>query len=435
MKHVKLTLENEHLEGILIKEDDKHLVLKLSSGYNIGIKKNKILKIEDIHSHKELVKEQQAEKVHENIVRNVLGEIAGLPKVLILHTGGTIASKVDYQTGAVTPKFTPEDLNSMFPEIKDLAHIESKLFRNMASDDMRFSHYNLIAKEVEKELHEHKDLKGIIITHGTDTLHYTATALSFVFEHLHVPLVLVGSQRSSDRGSTDAAMNLISAVAFIANTSLKGVFICMHESMSDESCIILNGINARKMHSSRRDAFKQINGTPIARVDYSSKSVDYVGTYPESSLNSVGQLKIHPFDESLKIGIVNSHPNMFAEELELFKNQKFDGLILEGTGLGHFPITAEDEHTKEHEKIRNVLKELCQKMPVVMSLQTIYGSVNMNVYSPGREMIAMGVIGNYSSLTPESSFIKLAWLISQKLNPDEYFMKDLRGEFSSNTLE
>jgi len=430
MKHVKLTLENEHLEGILVKEDDKHLVLKLSSGYNIGIKKNKILKIEDIKSHEELVKEQHAEKVHDTIMH---GE--GLPKVLILHTGGTIASKVDYKTGAVTPRFTPEDLNSMFPEIKDLAKIESRLFRNIWSDDIRFAHYNLIAKEIEKELHEHKDLKGIIITQGTDTIHYTGAALSFMLEHLPVPVVIVGSQRSSDRGSSDAAMNLISAVAFIANTSLKGVFICMHESMNDDACIVLNGLNARKMHSSRRDAFKQINGTSVARVDYNSKTVDYLGEYPESTLNSIGTLKIHPFNENLKIGICVSHPNMFAEELEFYKNNKFDGLILEGTGLGHFPITNDDEYTKENGEIRTAIKSLCEKMPVVMSLQTIYGSVNMNVYSPGREMIAMGVIGNYSTLTPENSFIKLAWLLSQKLDAKEYFMKDLRGEFSSKQSE
>jgi glutamyl-tRNA(Gln) amidotransferase subunit D len=435
MKHVKLTLENEHLEGILVKEDDKHVVLKLSSGYNIGIKKNKILKIEDIESYDELIKERHSEKVHKEIVQ---GGDSGLPNILILHTGGTIASKVDYKTGAVTPKFSPEELTGMFPEIKELAHIESKLFRNMASDDMRFAHYNLIAKEVEKELHEHKnmhsDLKGIIITHGTDTLHYTSVALSFIFENLPIPIVLVGSQRSSDRGSSDSAMNLISAVAFITNTSLKGVFICMHESMSDDACTILNGINSRKMHSSRRDAFKQINGEPIARVDYMTKTVEYLNDYPESSLNASGQLKLYLFDEALKIGIVQSHPNMFAEELEYYK-KGFDGLILEGTGLGHFPITEDDEYTKEHAEIRKVLGELCRKIPVIMSLQTINGSVNMNVYSPGRDMIAMGVIGNYSSLTPESSFIKLAWLLSQKLDPKEYFMKSLRGEFSSKQSE
>jgi len=429
MKHVKVSLENEHLEGILVNEDDKHIVLKLSSGYNIGIKKNRILKIEDIHSHKELVKEQNSEKVHKEIAQAT----KGLPKILILHTGGTIASKVDYQTGAVTPTFTPEDLNGMFPEIKGLAHIESKLFRNMWSEDMRFKHYNLIAQEISEELHAHKDIKGIIITHGTDTLHYTGAALSFIFEHLPVPVILVGSQRSSDRGSADSAMNLISAVTFIANTSLKGVFLCMHESMSDDSCIILNGINARKMHSSRRDAFKQINGVPIARVDYSVKTVDYIGDYPESALNSPGVLKLHLFDDGLRIGLLKGHPNMYASEFESFKG--FDGLVLEGLGLGQLPINDIDEHTKEHSRIRDVLKDLAGKMPVIMSLQTIYGAVNMNVYQTGRDLQAIGILGNYSSLTPETSFIKLAWLLSQKLDPKEYFMKDLRGEFSIKSID
>jgi len=421
MKHIKISLDNEHLEGILVNEDEKHIVLKLSSGYNIGIKKSRILKTEEIHSYKELVKEQNSENVHKELAQG-----HGLPKILILHTGGTIASKVDYQTGGVTAKFSPEELLSMFPEIKDIARIESRLFRNMWSDDMRFAHYNLIAKEIEKELIEHKDLKGIIVTQGTDTLHYTSAALSFIFEHLPVPVVVVGAQRSSDRGSSDAAMNLISSVAFIANTSLKGVFICMHEGMGDDSCNILNGINARKMHSSRRDAFKQINGCAIARIDYNTKTVDYLNDYPESSLNSSGKLSLKLFDEDLKIGMIVSHPQMYAIEFECFKN--FDGLILEGTGLGHFPINDIDEYTTEHAKIRNAITELAKKMPVVMSLQTIYGSVNMNVYSPGREMIAMGILGNYSSLTPETSFIKLAWLVSQKLDPKSEYDKDYRGE-------
>ncbi|HYD03535.1 MAG TPA: Glu-tRNA(Gln) amidotransferase subunit GatD [Alphaproteobacteria bacterium] len=422
MKHVKITVENgtntEHLEGILVKEDEKHLVLKLSSGYNIGFQKNKISKIEEIQSHKELEKEKKSHETHEKIIHG-----DGLPKILILHTGGTIASKVDYETGAVTPKFTPEELLGLFPEIKDIAKIESKLLKNMASDDMRFSHYNLIATSIESELNQHKDLKGIILTQGTDTLHYTSAALSFMFENLHVPIVIVGSQRSSDRGSSDAAMNLISAVAFIANTTLSGVFICMHESINDDSCSILNGINARKMHSSRRDAFKQINGRPIAKVDFATKNIEYISEYPNSPLNAKGHLKVHKFNEDLKIGMVVSHPQMFAEEFDSF--EKFDGLVLQGTGLGHFPINDE----KENLKIKQKIKELASKIPLVMSVQTIGGPVNMNVYSPGRELVGLGVLGNHSTLTPETSFIKLAWLLSQNLNPVEYYMKDLRGEF------
>jgi len=223
-------------------------------------------------------------------------------------------------------------------------------------------------------------------------------------------------------------------VAFIANTSLKGVFICMHENMSDDTCSVLNGFNAKKTHSSRRDAFKQINGQAVARVNYATKDVEYLSEYPESNLNSPGTLKLHLFNEDLRIGFVKSHPNMYAEELMHFL-KGYDGIILEGTGLCHFPKNEIDEYTKEHTKIKDMLSELAKKIPVIMTLQTVAGSVNMNVYRPGKVLIDIGIIGNFSSLITETAFIKLAWLLSQKLDPKEYFMKDLRGEFSGNSVE
>ncbi len=414
MEYAKINLDDGSLEGVIVNEDAKHLTLKLDSGYNIGISKHRISRIDKISK----VEHQTHEQHH-------IKQSSGLPKILILHTGGTIASKVDYKTGAVTPRFEPSELIEMFPELRELAHIETELISNMESDYMRFEHYNIMAKKI---LEIHSRYKGIIITHGTDTLHYTSAALSFMFEHLNIPVVLVGSQRSSDRGSTDAAINLISAVSFIANTSLAGVFICMHEDMSDNTCIILNGLNARKMHSSRRDAFQAINKQPIARVNFFTKDILYISEYPNTALNSKGKLKIHPFKD-LKIGFVISHPNMYHEELDAFLEKGFDGLILEGTGLGHMPIGMIDEHTKENERIRKSIEELCKKMPVVMTTQTINGIVNMNVYSPGRELQNIGVIGNQSTLCPETTFIKLAWLLSQGLDAKEEFMKDFRGEF------
>lgn len=416
MEYVKIHSNDEVLEGILVKEDDKHITLKLDNGYNIGISKHRIGRIEKVSE----VEHQKVNKTH-------MKQESGFPKIVILHTGGTIASKVDYKTGAVSARFEPSELIELFPELRELAHIESELISNMMSDDMRFEHYNMIAKVV-KEIMEKHSPKGIIITHGTDTLHYTSAALSFMFEHLSIPIVLVGSQRSSDRGSSDSAINLISAVSFAANTSISGVFICMHEDISDQSAIILNGLNARKMHSSRRDAFQPINKPPIARVNFFTKDIEYISEYPNTALNSEGHLKIHPFKD-LKIGIVISHPNMYHEELDVFIDKKFDGLILEGTGLGHMPISVMDDETKEHEKIKKSIEELCKKMPIVMTTQAISGIVNMNVYSPGRELQEIGVIGNQSTLSPETALIKLAWLISQGLDPKEEFMKDFRGEF------
>jgi glutamyl-tRNA(Gln) amidotransferase subunit D len=429
MENVKIHLARENseiLSGILVNKDDKHVVLKLESGYNIGIKNSNIKRIEKVSELP--VSDEKGTISKENSLNHMHN--SRTPKILILHTGGTIASKVDYKTGAVVAKFSPEELLGMFPELKDIAHIDSKLFRNMMSDDMRFAHYNLIAEQIKTEIEDksNKDLKGIIITHGTDTLHYTSAALSFMFEHLPIPVVLVGSQRSSDRGSSDSAMNIISAAAFVANTSLSGVFICMHENMSDETCVILNGLNVRKMHSSRRDAFKQINYEPVARVNFSDKSIEYISIQTESTLNSPGKLEIFPFNEKLKIGMLQSHPNMNAAEILNYKD--FDGLVLMGTGLGHMPITEMDEFTKEHTTINHALKDLSGKIPVVMSSQTIYGTVNMNVYSPGRELIEMGVLGTESKLTPETTFIKLAWLLSQKLDVKENFSKSFRGEYN-----
>ena len=420
MKQIIAHLKHEVVEGILVSQDEKHHVIKLANGYNIGIANNKIERIEE----KTISIDEPTTKKH--------SQNHSLPKVLILHTGGTIASKVDYKTGAVIAKFDPTELVEMFPEMQELAHIESRLVSNMMSDDMRFAHYNILAKDVAKEL-ESKNYKGIIITHGTDTMHYTSAALNFIFENLPVPIVIVGSQRSSDRGSSDSAINLISAVSFIVNTTLAGVFICMHEDTSDNVCSIMSGLNVRKMHSSRRDAFKQINRRPIARVNFFTKEIEYISEYSSSTLNNKGNITLHPFNEDLKVGIVISHPNMYHEELLAYK--EFDGLVLEGTGLGHMPITEMDEYTKEHNKIRDVLTELCKKIPVVMSTQTIYGIVNMDVYSPGRELQKLGVIGQESTLCPETTFIKLAWLLSQKLDPKTYFMQNLRGEFSNEDID
>lgn len=413
---VKVFYKQEVFEGVLMPDNDsKFLFVKLESGYNIGLKKSLIKKTEV------LKKKKSVEKKNKKIITK-----KNLPKIVILHTGGTIASKVDYETGAVTAKFEPEELVEMFPEIERIANIKSRLIANIMSDDIRFTHYNLLAKNAADEIK--KGAKGIIITHGTDTMHYTSAALSFILENLPVPVLLVGAQRSSDRGSSDAASNLISAVTFIANSNFGGVGICMHENTSDKTCIVIHGCKARKMHSSRRDAFRPINTEAIAEIDHEIRKIKYLKK-PEKIK---GKLTLRLFDEKLKVGILKIHTHMYAEQFQAYKN--FDGLILEGTGLGHAPITEQDKITKEHSKIQATIKDLAKKMPVVMASQTIYGRVDMTVYSPGRKLQELGVIGNYADMTPETAFIKLAWLLSNhKKEVKELFGKNLRGEISERS--
>ncbi|MFA6461694.1 MAG: Glu-tRNA(Gln) amidotransferase subunit GatD [Candidatus Woesearchaeota archaeon] len=413
---VRITTKDSTEEGIMMSSPDEEILLiKLSTGYNIGFSKEDITELIILEEKKETLplEPKKVETKH------------GLKTITILHCGGTIASKVDYETGAVKPTFSPEELLELFPELGEIANIKSRLVANMLSENMRFAHYNLIAKEVEKTLKEGSD--GIIVTHGTDTLHYTAAALTFALEGLQHPVLLVGSQRSSDRGSSDAFMNLKCATQFLIHSDFKGVGVCMHAHPDDDQCVILPGVKCRKMHSSRRDAFKAINAEPLALVDDQGKiewkDKDYFRF-------ETGSLNLALFKPDLKVGIMKSHPQMFAEEFKPYHN--YDGLVLEGTGLGHFPILRYDNLTKEHESILEEIQKLAKQIPVVMTVQTIFGVVNMDIYAPGRTQIEAGVLGTQLDMPPETAFIKLAWLLSNydQKETREMISQNLRGEIS-----
>ena len=346
---VEVTTKNEIFTGVVMPSPElsktDSLILKLANGYNMGIAKKKIEKVKVLKKHtpaKGKKKKKESKK--------------GLPVISILHTGGTIASKVDYQTGGVISRFTPEEILAQFPELGEMANINSRLMRNMWSEDMRFAHYNLMAKDVEKEVK--KGVSGVIITHGTDTLHYSSAALAFMLEDLGIPVILVGAQRSSDRGSTDAGMNLICAARFILKSDFSGVAICMHGSISDDFCNILPAAKSRKLHTSRRDAFKPVNASVIARVYYGGDRIEFLKK--DYKIRGYGDLKVRLMKPDIKVGILKAHPNMYAEEIEFYSG--FDGLVLEGTGLGQMPVSEIDEYTKEHTKIFKAIKKLVDEI-------------------------------------------------------------------------
>lgn len=408
------TADANHSGKVMPNSTKEVLFLKLSSGYNIGIESSKI---------KSLKVKGKAETKKETPLK--IEQKKGLPRIAILHTGGTLASKVDYETGAVISRFKPEELLELFPEIKNVANIKSVFISNMFSEQMNFDNYTRIAKAALKEINS--GVKGIIIGHGTDTMHYTAAALSFMFERITVPILLVGSQRSSDRGSSDAAMNLICAIEFINKTDFHGIAICMHDSESDDNCVILPATRTRKMHTSRRDAFKAINDKPIARVNYKTRSIETI-KYIEKEKPAKTILK--PKLEK-KVGILKAYPNMNHNLIKAFRGYK--GLVIEGTGLGHMPT----EQSKENEKIFNELKKLIKSgCIVIMTSQCIFGRVNMNVYSIGRDLIDVGIIPG-EDMMAETAYVKLAWLLANYKKREvvkEMFEKNLRGEIRERTL-
>ncbi len=410
------------LEGIIIPTHlNDTLALKLTTGYNVGMKTKNLGTTEKIAGTKGVGKAGRIQ-----IRKN-----PALPNVSILQIGGTIAARVDYKSGAVFSSFEPADLVSMFPELLNLANLESRLVSNMFSEDMQFAHYRKIAAEIEKEMK--KDIAGIILPHGTDTMTYSSAALSFMIENPKVPIIMVGSQRSTDRGSSDAAMNLICAVEFITKTDFGGIGICMHESMNDDYCVILPACKTRKMHTSRRDAFKPVNDVPIARINYNTREIEFIKKdYPKRNpaAKTVFRTKLEE-----KTAIIKTHPNIKAGIFDYLRKAKTKGLVIEGTGLGQIPIGTPNELCTENPKIKKALEKLIKSgCTVVMTSQCIFGRVQMHVYDDAVELVKMGVIpGN--DMLPETAFLKLAWLLGNfpKEQGRKLIQENLRGELNPFT--
>ena len=385
---VKVTADFDIKEGILMpNEETDSVVIKLDNGYNVGIDKKKVKEIKVVEKYKE--KEESTGKKPKKDSKK--------PTIAILHTGGTIASKVDYETGGVIAKFSPSELMELFPELKKIA--------------------NAIKKEIKKKV------DGIIITHGTDTLGYTAAALSFILENIDIPVLLVGAQRSSDRGSSDAAMNLVCASEFITKTDFVGVAICMHESTGDNSCAILPATKTRKLHTSRRDAFKPVNDTIIARIDYDTRKIEFLKKdYPKPN----GKLVVKDKFED-KVGIIKCHPNMFCDQFDFFKGYK--GLVIEGTGLGHAPV---DPPNKLHVNIMDSIKSLIKSGTIVaMASQCLFGETHPHVYTAAINLSKAGVV-YCKDMLPETAFVKLAWLLGNYKKDDvkKLMAENLRGEIN-----
>jgi len=413
---VEIKTSSEKFKGRLIDSPDKKiLILKLNNGYNIGIEKNKIKEIKLIKKSKQ--KKPSKKKIKTN---------PKLKTISLLHTGGTLASKVDYKTGAVYSSFTPEDILELVPELKEIVNIESRLIRNMWSDDLRFKHFSLIAKEITKEIK--KDVEGIIIGMGTDNLAVASAALSFMLKDLPIPVLLVGAQRSSDRGSSDSRINLISAAKFITNSDFSGVGICMHSYIEDKYCDIFPACKTKKLHTSRRDAFRAVNDNSIARIDYKTGEIEFFNKNYQIKDKKRKVILKEKMEE--KVGLIRVSVNMFAKQIECFKG--FKGLVIEGTGLGHMPLESIDDFTKEHNKIKKTIKNLIKEgCIIVMCSGCLFGKVNLNVYSKGKELQELGVISGKDMLA-DTAFVKLSWLLGnyKKEEAKNLIGENLRGEIN-----
>ena len=322
---------------------------------------------------------------------------------------------------------TPEELLENIPELADIAQIECEKVAAMFSEDVQPLHYPLMASKIKQAVQDGVD--GIVLTHGTDTMHYTSSALSFLCESLPIPVVIAGAQRSSDRASSDSALNLICAVTFASRADCSGVFVCMHGSSSDDFCFIHNGVAVRKMHTSRRDAFRSINSEPVAKVFPPGKIEMLSKTNNrDKKRKPVIYDKIEP-----EVALLKMHPGVNPALIDFLVSKGCRGIVIEGTGLGHTPFNKHDALSARNGEMKNAISRACAKIPVVMTSQCIFGSVNMNVYSTGRDLQVIGVIPG-GDMLPEAALTKLMWAIANfPKDVKKKMQENLHGELSGRT--
>ncbi|MBN1326508.1 MAG: Glu-tRNA(Gln) amidotransferase subunit GatD [Candidatus Cloacimonetes bacterium] len=367
-------------------DDDYHIVLKLSTGYNIGIDVNTILSAQEVGYR----------EAHYKIPEKDFPFDEGKPRVKLLGTGGTIASRLDYRTGAVIPAFSPGELYGAVPELADICNLETEKLFAVFSENMGPKEYITLAKAIGKEIE--KGVDGIVIGHGTDTLHHTAAALSFMIQNSPVPIVLVGSQRSSDRPSSDAALNLIHAVTAASRADIAEVMVCMFGPTSDEYGLLHQGTRVRKMHSSYRSTFRTIGDIPLAIVtrDAITPLKDH---YNRRRMDK--QVEIRPYFEE-KVAMLYYYPNMQPDMIYSLIDAGYKGIVIAGTGLGHV-----------NKPLYPAIRKCAElEIPVFMTVQTLWGYVHMFVYDTGRDLMSYGVVPAENML-PEVAYIKLGWALGQ----------------------
>ena len=394
--------KDEEFEGILIPRPDifekGHLILKLSSGYNIGIDENKITKIEVIKKH-EPKKQEKFEPKHTK----------GLPNVSILSFGGTISSKVDYRTGGTYADYTAEDFIQMMPELGKAANLRAEKVMGLMSEDMNPEDWQTMAKRIAIELNK-EEVHGVVVTQGTDTLHFSTAAMSFFLRNLNKPVVFTAAQRSIDRGSSDAFMNLQCAILAAAKFDGAAVVTCMHGTSSDNFCILNRGTKVRKMHTSRRDAFRPINEMPLAKVHEDGKIEIQNHKYEKRNHSNV----VVDDKFEIKTGLLYIHPGINPELIDFFLEKKYKGIVLAGTALGHVPTVK--QKFSLYEKIKKLTSN---KIPVIIATQTIYGRTHPLVYSNLRKLsLELGCV-YVEDMNPETAFVKLGWVLGHTSEQNE----------------
>ncbi len=372
--------------------DADHIVLKLETGYNIGVRHDTVSSI-DVQGRKVANYQIPEKEFPFDPVK---------PRVKLFGTGGTIASRLDYRTGAVIPAFSPGELYGSVPELADICNMETEKLYGVFSENMGPEQWMGTARAIAAEIE--KGVAGIVVGHGTDTMHHTAAALSFMLQDSPVPIVMVGSQRSSDRPSSDAAINLINSTRTAATSDIAEVMVCMFGPTSDKYGLLHRGTRVRKMHSSYRSTFRTLSDIPLGKIDETGVT-PFRSDYKRRRQDN--QIKLNAvFDD--RVSLVYYYPNMKPDIIDSLVDNGYKGIVIAGTGLGHVnkPLYPALDRARE------------AGVHIYMTVQTMWGYVQMYVYETGREIMGLGVVPA-ANMLPEVAYVKLGWALGQTHDRDE----------------
>lgn len=406
---VRVERADQTYEGVLLPSSTtQSLVVKLDGGYNVGVDRDDA----DVDVLESDVYDIETGETDES------SEVAfdeDLPTVSLISTGGTIASTVDYRTGAVTAQFDAEDVLRAVPDLAGRANYRGRVVANILSENMTPDVWRDLAEAVREEIEAGAD--GVVVMHGTDTMQFTASALSFMLD-TPVPVVFTGSQRSADRPSSDNVMNAVCAVE-AAKADAAEVLVCMHASESDDVCALHRGTRVRKNHTSRRDAFETVGAKPLGEVAYGGGETE-VRFRREYAERGEGELSNEPDLES-DVELLKFTPGTDASVLDFAEGKA--GLVLEGTGLGHV-------HTDWIDRIERLVDD---GTTVVMTSQCIEGRVCDRVYDTGRDLLDAGVVEAGDTL-PGTAKVKLMWALANADDPEETMREPLAGELTRRSV-
>ncbi|MFX0062447.1 MAG: Glu-tRNA(Gln) amidotransferase subunit GatD [Candidatus Hermodarchaeota archaeon] len=409
---IELKTETQNFQGVILPRYElarsDHLSIKLKTGYNIGIPLSNVIHVEKI-GHSEGKYKIPVEKLEKDFRK---------PKIVILGCGGTIASRIDYRTGGVIPAITPEELQALYPEINTIANISTKILFEKFSEDLDLSYWMKVIHEIRRLINEEK-VDGIVVAHGTDTMSYAAATLALGLQGVPIPVLITGSQRSSDRPSSDSFRNLADAVFVAASGEFTGVALVMHSGSGDETGAIHNPCRVRKMHTSRRDAFQSIGTKPWGQASFPDRTITWNIKTKKRSKKCELPSEEPKFEK--RVALVITYPGITASMLEALITQETRGIVISGTGLGHAP----------KQLLPSIRQAIDKGIIVVMTSQCLNGYIGMNVYDRGRELLALGVIPG-GDLLPETALIKLAYALGQGKTYKEQveiFKTNIVGEY------